>query len=298
MRPRPESAQVDIIVRMFERHDQALSRRQLEHFGEAGESLRRGGALQQNETLTSLGCLSCGEDHPVELEFDQTSGKWHYYCGSVGWVHVDEADIINFSLRLDWLFDRLTEALRIGRPDRRCFIEGVLWQLGLARTGTTFWTAFAVRRVASHLDPILEKLEHAGAGYPGLVLTSSPEVPCRVRLPNQHRWLRLADLLMVSEGQLGAHEPVIRAALSGKGVRKLGPRKPGRPGVVDLVLKEFDRRRQAGVPLSGRGAEAMAVMAWLRTEHPEYGSRSKGRIENIIRERYAEWASRDPRSTK
>jgi hypothetical protein len=283
---------------MFEHHDQALSRSELGFLGEAGESLLRWGALRQNETLTSLGCRSCGEDHLVELEFDQPAGKWRYYCGSVGWVHVDEADTVNFSLHLEWLFDRLSDLLRIRRPDRRCLIDNVLWQLGLARTGTTFWTAFVARSVAIHLDTILEKLNHAGGGYPGLVLTSSPKLPYHVRSPNRHRLVLLADLLDGSDTQLGIREPVIRAALSGKDVRKLLPRGPGRPGVVDLVLKEFGHRRQAGIPLSGLGAEAVAILAWLRAEHPEYGSRSKGRIENIIRERYAEWASRDPRSTK
>jgi hypothetical protein len=283
---------------MFEHHDQALSQRQLGLLGEVGESLLRWGALQQNETLTSIGCRSCGEDHLVELEFDHVASKWRYYCGSVGWVHIDEADIVNFSLHLQWLFDQLSDSLRIRRPDRCCLVDNVLWQLGLARTGTTFWTAFVARSMASHLDPILEKLQHAGGGYPGLVLTSSPKLPYRVRLPNRHRLVSLADVLCGSDTELGIHEPVIRAALSGKDVRKLLPRGPGRPGVVDLVLKEFDRRRQAGVPLSGLAAQAVAILAWLRAEHSEFGSRSKGRIENIIREHRAGWASRDPRSTK
>jgi hypothetical protein len=287
-----------IIIRLFERSDQALTRRQLHDLGEAGDTLLRWGTLRQDQTLTSLGCRSCGEDHLVDLEYEPELRIWRYYCSSVGFVAVDAADLVTFQLDHGWLFDRLTEELRIGRPDRRCLIHNVLWQLGIARTGTAFWTAFIARNVEAHFDRILGELQQAGAAFPGLVLTSSTTVPHRVRLPNGHRWVPLADLLEVSGGQLGFREAVIRAALSGKGARQLVPRPPGRPGVPDLVLEELTRRQQAGETCSLLGAEAAAIQKWLRTAHPERGPRSPGRIENIIRERYAEWASRDPRSTK
>jgi hypothetical protein len=288
-----------LIVSLCDQQGRVLTDRELGELGRAGDLLRRWGAVVRGDNLTCVACTSCGEDHPVELEYDPELRAWRYYCSFDGYVIVNQEDLVTFRFDREWLFGRLSEALRINGPDPRCLIEDVLWQLGTARTGTAFWTVFVARDVLGHLDLILGQLQQAGGGFSGLVLTSSPVVPHRVRLPNGHRWVPLLDLLDAGDGQLGVREAVIRAALSGEGARQLVPRPPGRPGVGDLVLEELVRRQQAGATLPEVGKEAAALQTWLRIAHPERRPRSKGRIENIIREPYAKWASReDPRSTK
>ena len=126
------------------------------------------------------------------------------------------------------------------------------------------------------------RAHHAGGGGP----TPAP------------RWVPLTDLLEVSGGQLWVREPVIRAALRGKGVRQLIPRPRGPAGVDDLVLEQFARRQQANETCSKIGDEAAALQEWLRIAHPERGPRSRGRIENIIRKPHAKWRSRNPQATR
>ena len=288
----------DLIARLCDQPGRVLTERDVGELGPAGDLLRRWGAVRQDENLTAVSCTSCGDDHPVELEYDPELRVWRYYCGSVGWAAVDEADLVTFRFDRGWLFDKLVEELRIRRPDRRCLVDDVLWQLGNARTGTAFWAAFVARDAAAHLDPILEGLRQAGGAYPGLVLTSSPGVPRRVRLPHGHRWVSLVDVLDAGDDRLGVHEAGVRAALSDKGARQPAPRPPGRPGVGDLMLEEFARRRQAGETCPSLRGEAAAIQGWLRATHPELGPRSRGTVENIIRRLHAEGASRDPRPTK
>jgi hypothetical protein len=296
--PRASVHVEDVIARLCEQPGRVLTARDVSELGPAGDLLRQWGAVRRGDNLTAVSCTSCGEDHPVELEYDAKLRAWLYYCSSVGWVVVDESDLVTFRFVPGWLFDRLTEALQIGRPDQRCLIDKVLWQLGTARTGTAFWTAFIARNVEAHLNAILGALQLAGAAFPGLVLTSSLAVPHRVPLPNGHRWVPLTDLLEVSGGQLWVREPVIRAALRGKGVRQLVPRPRGPAGVDDLILEQLARRQQANETCPKIGDKAAALQEWLRIAHPERGPRSRGRIENIIREPHAKWRSRNPQATR
>ena len=99
----------------------------------------------------------------------------------------DEDDLITFRLDLNWFFDRLAGLLRIGRPDRACLVDGVMWRLGVARADLRFWTAMVARDVVTHLDGVIEQLQRAGRDHGGLVLTSSADVPFRVPLPNGYR---------------------------------------------------------------------------------------------------------------
>ena len=82
----------DVIVRLCEQPRRVLTARDVSDLGPTGELLRQWGAVRQGENLTVIACTSCGEDHSVELEYDAELRAWLYFCGSVGWVTVDEAD--------------------------------------------------------------------------------------------------------------------------------------------------------------------------------------------------------------
>jgi hypothetical protein len=285
----------DLLVRLVDRPDLVLTRRRLRDLGEPGGLLLRWGALVQDGTLTGTACRSCGDDHPVDLEFDAVSRRWMRYCGSVGLVAVDEDDLVTFRLDLSWLFDRLAELLRISRPDRACLVDGVLWRLGVARAADLrFWTAMVARDVVAHLDPILEQLQRAGRGHGGLVLTSSAAVPFRVSLPSGYRWLPLRHLLDAEGGELRVHEGAIRRALAGAVGRTITERQPGRPGVESLVLGEFRRRNGAGETQPTLRGEATVLRSWLAATHPDAGGRSLGTIENLIRSAHASWREGNP----
>jgi hypothetical protein len=214
----PESAE-NVIIRLFERRNQALNLRQLHDLGDVGDSLLRWGALQQDETLTSVGCRSCGEDHLVELEFDPASGSWRYYCGSVGFVAVDADDLITLRLDPSWLVARLSESLQIRRPRQRELIASTLWDLGEADLGGAtpggrLWTAFLTRAVSTALDAVVDALHTWGRKLPGFVLTSSTEAPWHLSLPHGYRFVPLSDVLEVRartlEVALDALMPLLR----------------------------------------------------------------------------------------
>jgi hypothetical protein len=287
----------DVIVRLFDCPDRVLARRQLRDLGEAGDLLLRWGAMLPGETLTSIACRSCGDDHPVDLEFDAMSSTWRHYCGAVGFVAIDNEDLVTFRLHLDWLFVRLGELLQLRRPDRACLVDGVMWRLGVARADQRFWTAVLARDVVDHLDPILEQLQRAGGDHGGLVLTSSANLPFRVPLPNGYRWLPLRDLLDADDNGLRIQQGAIRRALAGVLARAVVERPPGRPGVEGVVLGEFRRRSHVGQTEPTLRAEAAALQSWLLTNDPDSGGRSLGTIENLIRSGHAAWRRGNPRAT-
>ena len=83
-----------LVVQLVEHSARTITRRQLDKLGEAGATLLRCGALQESETLTSIACDQCGDDHFVELDFDPATRQWRYYCSSVGFVPVYADDLV------------------------------------------------------------------------------------------------------------------------------------------------------------------------------------------------------------
>jgi hypothetical protein len=145
----------DVVADLVENPNRTITRRELDGLGEAGATLLRWRALRPGETLTSIACTSCGDDHFVELDFDPPTQGWRYYCRSVGLIAVAADDLVTFRFALGWLRDRLAECLLIERPRRRELVPDVLWDLGDANLGGRPWSAFLARSVDVHLDPVL-----------------------------------------------------------------------------------------------------------------------------------------------
>ena len=286
----------ELIVELVEQPTRKITRRDLRRWGDAGETLLRWGALKNGETLTSVACQACDDDHIVELDYDSASGTWRHYCGSAGLVTVDADDLVTYALDQDWLMSRLAELLAIHRLETACLIDGVMWRLGTARLGTRFWTAVLVRDVERQLDAIVEQVQIAGRGHEGLLLSSTGSVTSRVVLPNDYRWLPLRQLLHAEEGELAVREKVLMDALRIR--RPDEPRgKVGRPGAQETLLAELRRRAKDGKMLDSVAAEARHLADWLR-QSPRSSPRSPGRIETIIRESFNELKAEEPRTTK
>ena len=76
MAPRsPEPLVEDLLVDIVEHPARSITRRQLLRWGEAGATLLRWGALKEGETLTSVACTACDDDHFVDLDFDTRHGN-------------------------------------------------------------------------------------------------------------------------------------------------------------------------------------------------------------------------------
>lgn len=287
----------DLLVCLFDRPDRVLTRRQLRDLGEAGDLLLRWGALVRDGTLTATACRSCGDDHPVDLEFDPTSRRWTYYCDSVGFVAVDEDDLVTFRFDPRWLGDRLAEGLRIGRPRRRELVPEVLWDLGDATLGGRPWSAFLARAVGTSIDPILAALRSCGGKLTGLVLASSADAPWNLALPHGHRFLPLRDVLEVRADRLEIATDVVLAGLRGRRTDKPS-RDPGRPTDRSVVLAAFAQRQRSALTRRTLEAEAEAIWNRLAAERPDLRPPAAGTIGNIIRAHHRAWRAANPRSTK
>ncbi|MFO1036174.1 MAG: hypothetical protein U1E45_04950 [Geminicoccaceae bacterium] len=287
----------DLLVDLVERPARSFTRRDLLRLGSAGAALLRWGALHQRETSASFFCDQCGDDHDVAPVFDSATSTWRYYCGSVGFVRIQEDDFVTYSFDRQWLTTRLVKLLSIQRPECVSLIDDVMWRLGTGRLDATFWTAILVRDVDRHLDNILDRLKRAGRGHPGLLLSSSDMVPRLVTLPNDYRWLPLQQLLCLEHDALGVRETAIRDALGYRKQRDGGRGKAGRPGAATLVLREFHRRAEANEVLGTVAEEARHLASWLG-QNPRSISRSSGSIENIIRTVFKELKENTPRATK
>jgi hypothetical protein len=287
----------EIVAELVENGPRTITHRELRSLGEAGDTLLRWGALREGETLTSVSCDSCGEDHIVELDFDPATSLWQYYCGSAGFVAVAEDDLATFRFDLGWLADRLAEGLLIRRPRRRELVPDVLWDLGDAELGGRAWSAFIARAVAAHLDPILDALRTRGGKLTGIVLTGLPTIPSTVPLPHGHRFVLLGDALDATTGHPEIAKHAVLAELRwGRSSKAQRPK--GRPSRSALVRELFERRRLAGETAGALAKEARAIHELILREGPGQDDPKIGTIQNIIRNSYWECVGKTARPMK
>lgn len=277
----------EFLVRLFDQPDCVLTRRQLRQQGEAGDLLLRWGAMLQDETLTSVACQSCGEDHAVDLRFDTVSRTWMYYCSSVGFVAVDEDDLVTFCFDFAWLFARLTEFLQIQRPRGRVLVPDVLWDLGDAVLGGRLWSAFLARAVDVNLDAILDALSTRGGKLKGLILTSTVNAPRSLQLPHGHRFIMLSDCFNTASGKLDLVVDHVVAAVQGSRPVVEGRRR-GRRSRKSLVIELFERRVACGETVPTLKGEAATLHQLGLQEYPGVQIPAARTIENLIRTAFNE----------
>jgi hypothetical protein len=69
---------------------------------------------------------------------------------------------------------------------------------------------------------------------------------------------------------------------------------PGRPSAIQFVVREAERRRNAGEAVLDLKAEANALHEWCCAAHPNIPAPSPGTIENKIRNEHREWKASGP----
>ena len=293
----PEPLVEDRIVELVEHPERRITRRTLRSWGEAGGALLRWGALENGETLTSVVCEACDDHHLVDLEHDPVAGTWRHYCGSSGYVTVDDDDLVTFRFDLRWLVDRLAHGLLIARPRLVERVPDVLWDLGDAGLGGRGWSAFLARAVDAQLDPILGALRNRGSKLSGLVLTSSPFWPVTVPLPHGHRFMPLRQALDGATGVLEVnHDAVMGELRPGRSAK--GERPVGRPSSRARVMELFERRRRAGDTAEELAEESRAIRKLMMLEEPSQPAPATGTIQNIIRGTFNELYGKEPRPTR
>jgi hypothetical protein len=118
--------------------------------------------------------------------------------------------------------------------------------------------------------PVIVRMIHAKSGLGALTM------PSRVAVPRQ-----------VLRREIERLWPLPQPLATGTGA-------PGRPSSMHLIVREFQRRKEAGETCSKLAAEARALREWFVHEHPDAEAPSVHTIENRLRELY--WSRRPSKS--
>jgi hypothetical protein len=290
----------EAISRLLEHPTRRLTGRELLALGLTGELLQGWGAFEEMKPLKAIRCQSCDEDHEVDLEFDQDTRAYTYYCGSAGFVRAADEDVRLFRCNHEWLMARLAESLGIRTPRHRELVASHLWDLGdadLSGASARPWAVFLARGVPRVLDAILDALQTRGRKQPGFVLTSSANAPWHLKLPHGYRFIPLEEALEVHADTLTVVPAMLIAALGG---RHAGQRqqRAGRPTTGPLALDLFDARKRARLTLTSVRDEAKAIREQILEQHPHLEPPAIRTVENNIRAGHIAWRGADARRTK
>lgn len=280
---------LDLVTRLAERAPPAvMSREECREAGHAAEQLISAGALVPADNLGAVVCDSCADPHPATVIHEDGLGGWGHLCPEAGWVKVEDALIEALEFRHDWLAEACMEALgleRRGGP--RCLMPGQLWDLGDVAAGRQRWSALLACRVRPEagggLDRLLETMETRAGKFSGIVLTTSDISPV-LPLPNRHRLMHLSDAVAGREHPLrfdmAATHRVLRRTRGD--VSEAAPRRRGRPGAKEEVLRIYRGRAARGEAKATTAEEARMIKQIIHEERPLLPEVSEKTIINII----------------
>jgi hypothetical protein len=259
-------------------------------FADAGRPLFDLGALRPVSSTSVVVCRACHEQHPAEPEFDPKTGNYAHFCPHAGWVSMPETDLVHYEVDIAWMVASLGQA--IGVPGgSRCLVERTLWDLGEARAGDQPWTALFGRRLwpAQQLDRVFDALARRAGKAPGLLLTTTADLPSRIDWPGGHVPVALADCAAIdAAGLVIDHRVIVGALRSGAGGKRSSGT-PGRPTSKDLYIAEHRRRIASGEAHRSIREEARHLDRWFRDAYPREITVAPKSIENIIRSAHNAW---------
>lgn len=232
------------------------------------------GAVEPGALLHTVTCRACHSDHPATVDFDATTRGHFHFCPEAGFVTVDDADLATFRFDPGWLVEWLVNELRIVSPARRrTLVPDRIWHLGDARCGETLLTVVLARKVTSQvaLDHLASAVSTIPPGDLGTVVTTSPDVTRRVRLPHGYEFLDLREI-----GRAGEDRLVLDSAKLGswvKATRRGAVRnvqsRSGRPSDGSVIIQLYKERRARGLPMINVSAEAREIRAEFQARFPD-----------------------------
>jgi hypothetical protein len=227
------------------------------------------GLIEPGPTPDTITCAACDADHVATLEYDPGRRRYTYFCPEAGWVAADDADLVTYRFRPEWVADWLVKALPITSPVQRpAIVPEFVWYLGDATCGVTSVTVIFARRMSSQvtLDRLASELRTIHPAEKGLILTTAMRVPRHLRLPGGFEMLPLAEIIRAGGDSFSVDKQRLGRWLRGieqttaKGART----RSGRPSPqASIVAQIYDERRQQRLPISSERAEARAILeAW------------------------------------
>ena len=170
-----------------------------DYFPREGAEAIRLGAFRQGPQQTMVPDRSNHEGRYVEAEWDAATRSYRYFSVEArGWVTVPREDLLTWELDLNWLLGWIAGQFGLTlSSEPKALIPGHLWLLGTPWIGKRRCGLFFARRLGfgEGYDQVADALRDRSGEPPGVLLTTSRWSVRNVRIPGNHRVVRLQDCL-------------------------------------------------------------------------------------------------------
>lgn len=190
-----------------------------DHFPREGAEAIRLGAFRQGPTQILIPDRSNHEGRYVEAEWDASTRSYRYFSVDArGWVTVPREDLMTWELDLHWLLGWIAGQFGLTLSvDPKALIHGQLWLLGTPWIGKRRCGLFFARRLdfGEGYDQVADALRESSGEPPGVLLTTSRWSVRNVRIPGNHRVMRLQDCFLPGEEHARIDIDAVARLLSG-----------------------------------------------------------------------------------
>jgi hypothetical protein len=237
-------------------------------------TLKGMGVIEPGPMPKSVICAACDTGHIENLGYDSVGRGYTHFCGKVGFVTVDSADLITHRFRADWLPRWLVAELPVDSAVRpRVIVPECAWHLGDTKLGDTLVTVIFARRIGRQLEvgqlaSVLRAIHRADYG---VVVTTSLDAAQSVPLPNGYEFIHFPDLVVPRSDRIEFKRDRFASWIRGMQPRtaKGAPTRSGRPSALAIVVKILELRRSRGNQMESDSAEARAILAEWKEHAPD-----------------------------
>ena len=227
MAPQLSTRAIDLVIRLCEQRRAEIAGHVLRmHFGGVGDELIAAGALVEMAPSETIFMPIDLDDQAVAFEWEPDLHAHAVFHPADGWVHVDEHARRRYRLDFPWLLRVIAQQLRVPVATRPAsLVPDQLWDLGEAWLGRRKATVLFARRLGQidGLDLVCDALTRRVGRPPGILLTSTRQMPRHVAIPGQHRVLHLTECMRGDVPGFAIDTDVISGVLSG-----IRPQRPAR----------------------------------------------------------------------
>jgi len=181
-----------------------------------GEAVQHG-LLERIRDAEWVTCSACHEDHDAPIEFDGATRTYRHFCPEAGHVLIDAQRLRRYGVDFGGLINQLRFAFNVrDKPDARCLVDGLLWDLGDAIIDKANTPLLLARRL-SCTDSLMKSrdaLVHRPSRSSGLCFHTSPAILPIDTVPGGHRVVSLLDCISDS-AQFSIDHKLMQAAWHG-----------------------------------------------------------------------------------
>lgn len=220
-------------------------------------ALLASGLLREAGVVSSVVCMECENAHAAEVIFEE--GEYGHFCPDSGFVKLERLDIVAVEADLPTLIERLAEAFACTRR-KATPVHGNTWRIGAVKTDHGDITLYfrPQLRDAEDARELSDALSREITSAWRIVVSACGQLPV-----SGAATLALVELVTLSPTGESLEPAVDLPAVVGvPASAKSGTPNRFRKKCMTLVLA----RLKTGQALSGRNAEAKAVLSLLQAE--------------------------------